>query len=39
MGNVYVNACDTTAPGQAWTVMADGRIALKGSSPRKSKSL
>ncbi|KAF1968725.1 hypothetical protein BU23DRAFT_602010 [Bimuria novae-zelandiae CBS 107.79] len=33
MANVYVNTCSDTAPGQNWTVMADGRIGVTGSSP------
>ncbi|KAJ4346626.1 uncharacterized protein N0V89_010557 [Didymosphaeria variabile] len=33
MATVYVNTCADTAPGQNWTVMADGRIAVTGSSP------
>ncbi|KAF2448501.1 carbohydrate-binding module family 13 protein [Karstenula rhodostoma CBS 690.94] len=33
MANVYVNTCSDTAPGQNWTVMVDGRIAVTGSSP------
>jgi hypothetical protein len=36
MASVYVNTCSDTAPGQQWTAMADGRIAVAGSSPRKS---
>ncbi|KAK3201066.1 hypothetical protein GRF29_213g966212 [Pseudopithomyces chartarum] len=33
MATVYVNTCSDTAPGQNWTVMADGRIGVTGSSP------
>jgi len=37
MANVYVNTCSDTAPGQNWTVMADGRIAVTASAgTRKS---
>ncbi|KAF2870914.1 hypothetical protein BDV95DRAFT_496133 [Massariosphaeria phaeospora] len=32
MANVYVNTCSDAAPGQNWTVMADGRIAVTGSA-------
>jgi hypothetical protein len=32
MANVYVNTCSDTAPGQNWTVMADGRIAVTASA-------
>ncbi|KAF2646606.1 hypothetical protein P280DRAFT_416063 [Massarina eburnea CBS 473.64] len=35
MANVYVNTCADTAPGQQWTAMADGRIAVTGSSPQE----
>lgn len=36
MANVYVKDCTADAdPSQLWTVMADGRIALKASSPRE----
>jgi hypothetical protein len=32
MANVYVNTCSETAPGQNWTVMDDGRIAVAAST-------
>lgn len=35
MGNIYVNDCADGEVGQQWNVMADGRIALSASSPRK----
>jgi hypothetical protein len=37
MASVYVRNCtaDAADPSQLWNVMADGRIALKASSPRK----
>lgn len=37
MASVYVKDCTTDAadPSQLWNVMADGRIALKASSPRE----
>lgn len=35
MANVYVNTCSDTAEGQKWNVMADGRIAVEGSTPRE----
>ncbi|KAF1954114.1 hypothetical protein CC80DRAFT_567911 [Byssothecium circinans] len=35
MANVYVNTCSDTAPGQQWTAMADGRIAVTASSPQQ----
>ena len=36
MGTLYLQTCSDTADAQKWTVMADGRIALTASSPRKS---
>jgi len=35
MGAVSIKACNTTEVAQQWNVMADGRIALVASSPRK----
>ena len=35
MANIYVNECSDSADGQKWNVMADGRIAVDASSPRK----
>ncbi|KAI2608221.1 carbohydrate-binding module family 13 protein [Hypoxylon fragiforme] len=35
MANVYVNTCSDTAEGQKWNVMADGRIAVEGSTPQE----
>jgi hypothetical protein len=35
MGSVTVKTCDATAVSQVWNVMADGRVALQASSPRK----
>ncbi len=35
MANVSLKDCSDTEDGQKWTVMADGRIALTASSPRK----
>jgi hypothetical protein len=34
MANILVKKCDATVAGQQWTVMEDGRIAVKASSPR-----
>jgi hypothetical protein len=34
MGSIYLKDCAASEPGQIWNVMADGRIALKASSPR-----
>lgn len=34
MAPVYTNTCSDSAPGQQWTALADGRIAVAGSSPR-----
>ena len=36
MANIYLKDCSDTEDGQKWTVMADGRIAVTGSSPRSS---
>lgn len=35
MGNIYLITCAESAVSQKWNVMADGRIALGASSPRK----
>lgn len=35
MGNIYINDCVAGEASQTWNVMADGRIALVPSSPRK----
>ncbi|KAI3332076.1 hypothetical protein HD806DRAFT_479295 [Xylariaceae sp. AK1471] len=35
MANLSVTNCSDTADGQKWNAMADGRIALQLSSPRK----
>jgi hypothetical protein len=35
MGSVIVATCDATSISQVWNVMADGRIALQVSKPRK----
>ncbi|KAB5530476.1 hypothetical protein GE09DRAFT_974279 [Coniochaeta sp. 2T2.1] len=37
MANIYVKDCtaDAADPSQLWNVMADGRIALKASSPQE----
>ena len=35
MAPLSITACDAKADGQQWTVMADGRIALTASKPRK----
>lgn len=35
MASLSVTECSDTVDGQKWNVMADGRIALQLSSPRK----
>lgn len=35
MASISLKECDDAADGQKWVVMADGRIALELSSPRK----
>ncbi|PVH97333.1 carbohydrate-binding module family 13 protein [Periconia macrospinosa] len=35
MAPVYTNTCSDTAPGQKWIALADGRIAVDGSSPQE----
>ncbi len=39
MSNISLKECSDTVDGQKWDVMADGRIALAPSSPRKSRKL
>ena len=39
MANIYLKDCSDTEDGQKWNVMADGRIALELSSPRKQQKL
>jgi hypothetical protein len=38
MASISLKECDDAAEGQKWVVMADGRIALELSSPRKHSS-
>jgi hypothetical protein len=35
MGKVTLATCSDTSDGQKWFAMADGRIAVEKSSPRK----
>ena len=35
MANVALTECSDTADGQKWNAMADGRIAVELSQPRK----
>jgi hypothetical protein len=35
MGAISIKQCSATEAAQQWNVMADGRIALVASSPRK----
>lgn len=35
MATISLKDCSATEAGQQWNVMADGRIALAASSPRK----
>ena len=35
MANISLKECSDTEDGQKWNVMADGRIALELSKPRK----